>query len=70
MPKRAVTVSALAGAALPAGAGAFAGETGSTRSTGPGVAKASVAYVAPRAGQVGSLTFTAPGCRTTAVSGA
>lgn len=67
MSKRAVTLSALAGAALLAGTGAyaFAGETGSngsngsTGSTGPEVAKASVVYVAPSADKDGSLTFTA-----------
>ncbi|MEW2066965.1 DUF5707 domain-containing protein [Streptomyces sp. NPDC007346] len=58
MSKRVVTISALAGAALLAGAGAyaFAGETGST---GPEVTEASVEYVAPRADKDGSLTFTA-----------
>ncbi|MFD6800569.1 DUF5707 domain-containing protein [Streptomyces cyaneofuscatus] len=67
MSKRAVTLSALAGAALLAGTGAyaFAGETGSngstrsTGSTGPEMAKASVVYVAPSADKDGSLTFTA-----------
>ncbi|MFD5971763.1 DUF5707 domain-containing protein [Streptomyces bacillaris] len=58
MSKRVVTVSALAGAALLVGAGAyaFAGETGST---GPEVTQASVAYAAPASGKDGSLTFTA-----------
>ncbi|KAB2593755.1 DUF5707 domain-containing protein [Streptomyces arboris] len=61
MSQRVVTLSALAGAALLAGAGAyaFAGESGNTGSTGPEVAKASVAYVAPTADKDGSLTFTA-----------
>ncbi|WNF28985.1 DUF5707 domain-containing protein [Streptomyces sp. C11-1] len=58
MPKRAVTISALAGVALLAGAGAYA-FAGEARSTGPEVTHASVAYVAPGAGQDGSLTFTA-----------
>ncbi|CAD5955798.1 exported protein of unknown function [Streptomyces sp. KY75] len=61
MSQRAVTISALAGAALLAGAGAyaFAGETGGSGSTGPEVTKASAAYVAPTADKDGSLTFTA-----------
>ncbi|MFJ1591951.1 DUF5707 domain-containing protein [Kitasatospora albolonga] len=58
MSKRVVAISALAGAALLGGAGAyaFAGESGATE---PEVTKAAVEYVSPSAGKDGSLTFTA-----------
>ncbi|ARF74661.1 hypothetical protein B7C62_22320 [Kitasatospora albolonga] len=58
MSQRVVIISALAGAALLGGAGAYA-FAGESRGTGPEVTEAAARYVAPSAGKDGSLTFTA-----------